>query len=250
MKPIVPFLPVFFICILFVFILPHYIRSPWSRRGKLPVGVTALGYAAGVEAPTSTELLDDNHLASQGYAGLNEFTNLIYNGQANQVVGVYAPGLFALPVRQQPAGQPDYVDRENDIVTEFSLPRKFGSTGLLAHNYLSGSRFFQLKQNQEVVLIYGDGRLEHFRVSGSVSYQALKPSSPFSEFVDVSNPGSGTLTSADLFNRVYTTRHQLVFQTCIEANGEPSWGRIFVIASMVEPIQLNVPPLNTVSNSN
>lgn len=248
MKPLALFLPVFIICILFVFVLPHLIRFPWGRIENLPVGVTALGStAANLEAPSSTELLTGNTLAANGYTGLNDFSVMVYNGLADEVVGVYAPGLFALPVRQQPAGQPDYVDRENNILTEFSLPKKYGSTGLLAHNYLSGSRFLQLKPDNDVVLVYGDGRLEYYRITGSVSFQALKPNSPFSDFVDASNPNSGTLTSADLFNRIYTTRHQLVFQTCIEEEGEPSWGRLFILAS---PIQFSVPPLNTISNSN
>lgn len=252
MKPLALFLPVFIICVLFVFVLPHLIRFPWGRIENLPVGVTALSSelsstTTDLESPSSTELHTGNNLATNGYTGLKDFTAMVYNGLADEVVGVYAPGLFALPVRQQPAGQPDFVDRDNNVLTEFSLPKKFGSTGLLAHNYLSGSRFFQLKPDQDVVLIYGNGRLEYYRISGSVSYQALKPNSPFSDFVDAANPNSGALTSADLFNRVYTTRHQLVFQTCIESDDEPSWGRLFILAS---PIQLSVPPFNTISNSN
>ncbi len=251
MKPFALFLPVFIICILFVFVLPHLVRLSWTSVENLPVGVTALGAAStDMQAQPPAELLYDSNLAANGYAGLSQFISMVYNGHPDQVVGVYAPGLFALPIRQQPAGQPDYVDRENDVLTEFSLPKKYGSTGLLAHNYLSGSRFLLLKQNQDVVLVYGDGKQERYEVSKIVSYQALKPNSPFSDFVDISNPGSGTLTSADLFNRVYTTRHQLVFQTCIEANGEPSWGRIFIIASLVEPLNLSVPPLDTVTDNN
>jgi len=249
-KPLALFLPVFVICIFFVFVLPHFVRFPYVRNVNTPVGVTALGYGVHTEALPAAENLTDEYFAVRDYTDLEGFTASLYNGQANQIVGVFARGLFALPVRQQPAGEPDFVDRENNILTEFSLPRKYGSTGLLAHNFLSGSRFFQLKKNQDVVLIYGDGRQEHYRITQAVSFQALKPTSPFSDFVDISNPGSGTLSSADLFNRVYTTRNQLVFQTCIEANGEPSWGRMFFIASPVEPIQLNVPALDTVSNPN
>jgi hypothetical protein len=245
------FLPVLIICIVVFLVLRHFGRFPWIRTNYLPVGVTALSAtAAELEAPLTAELLSSQDLDAAGYTSLYDFTDSVYNGQSGQVVGVYAPGLFALPVRQQPDGQPDFVDRENNILTEFSLPKKYGSTGLLAHNYLSGSRFSRLKENQDVVLIYGDGKQEHYRISKTVSYQALKPNSPFSDFVDNSNPNEGKLTSADLFNRVYTTRHQLVFQTCIEANGEPSWGRVFIIASLIEPLHLNIPSLVTITNSN
>jgi len=90
----------------------------------------------------------------------------------------------------------------------------------------------------------------HYRIKEIDSYQALKPNSPFSNFVDTSDPSRSVLSSADLFNRLYTTRDQLVFQTCIENEGEPSWGRLFVIASPAEALHPIPVSINQVSSLN
>jgi hypothetical protein len=37
------------------------------------------------------------------------------------------------------------------------MPSKYGVTGLLAHNYLSGRHFFGLEIGDIVQLVYGDG---------------------------------------------------------------------------------------------
>jgi hypothetical protein len=261
-KPLPLILIVALLCFLVAIILPQIIRV--TRTGPLPVSVTALGTAemiqasaffpAGVRSGSLPVIDQPTHGNPEetilGYPGLTEFAARVLNGQADQLVGVFVPGVMSLPIRQQPVGQPDYVDREQNIVTQFSLPSKYGSTGLLAHNYLSGNYFFHLKASDNVVLVYGDGRLEHYRISTIKSFQALKPNSPFSEFVDLANPNGGVISSADLFNQVYTTSHQLVFQTCIDNYGEPSWGRMFVIASLAEPLRLNVPDINGMISSN
>jgi hypothetical protein len=245
------FLPVFFLCILFVFVMPHFVqflsRLPSLKVELLPVSVTALGAASPV---VEAHYPSGKIAGTTSAANYHNFIDPLLNGQAGEVVGVIAPGLFMLPVHQQPAGQPEYVDRENNVLTEFSLPKKYGSTGLLAHNYLSGNLFYSIRDKQDIYLVFGDGRMEHYRVNRIASFQALKPNSPFSDFVDLSNPDGGKMTSADLFNQVYTTQHQLVFQTCIDAYGEPSWGRLFITAALVEPLNLGVPAVKANTSPN
>lgn len=247
-KPLSTFMSILLICFVLVVVLPQVFRLNVVKAEILPVSVTSLG--TGVEATHSSvpapliklpEKTNSAHGTISGYPGLTDFAASLIDGNADEIVGVYASSLFALPVRQQPSGQPDYVARDHNVITQFGLPKKYGSVGLLAHNYLSGSRFFQLQSGQDIVLVYGDGRLEHYRVSVVESFRALKPNSPFSDFVDLADPMHSILSSADLFNRVYTTRHQVVFQTCIESGGEPSWGRMFIVASLAEPLQL-LPP--------
>jgi hypothetical protein len=175
------------------------------------------------------------------YSSLEEFISTVETGDSTTIVGVYTP-FFTLPVIQQPSSQPDYVSLNDGELTEFILPKKYGSVGLLAHNYLSGFNFFYLKKGQDILLVYGDGSLKHYKITDIQAYEALKPNSPFSNFVDLTGSGQNkqTLTSADLFNRVYTTPNRVVFQTCIEKENEPSWGRFFVIADLVaEPININ-----------
>lgn len=247
MKPLS--ISVLIIVLIFVFaiIFPGVLRAITFKSQVLPVSVTSIGSAAeALNAPRAPESLLSAPAAGTssiaGYPGLTSFAASLINGQPGQVVGVYVPGAFALPVRQQPTGQPDYVAHDQDVITQFGLPTKYGSIGLLAHNYLSGGLFFQLHASQNVVVIYGDGHLEHYHIAGIRTYQALEPTSPFSDFINVDDATRAVLTSADLFNQVYTTNHQLVFQTCIEANGEPSWGRIFIFASLAEPLKLAMPP--------
>jgi hypothetical protein len=61
-------------------------------------------------------------------------------------------------------------------------------------------------------------------------YQALSPSSPYSDFLDLDDPNGTRISVETLFYKVYTQNGTLVLQTCIEANGNSSWGRLFVIA--------------------
>lgn len=164
---------------------------------------------------------------------LEAFAGSLYNGQPDDLVGVFAPDIMALPVRQQPSSDVNYVSSENYTVTQFGMPRTYGVTALLAHNYLSGDAFFNLLPGRAVYLIYGDSRTEAYRVVGTQSYQALSPLSPYSNFINVADASETIISSAELFNHVYTNEGKLVFQTCIEAYGDPSWGRLFVMAERI-----------------
>ncbi len=94
------------------------------------------------------------------------------------------------------------------------MATKVGSTGLLAHNYLAGSNFTKLKEGQKFFLIYGDGQISSFRVSEILQFQALQPHSTESAFVDLQT--ENTLTTAELFMKIYGRPGKVVFQTCIE----------------------------------
>jgi hypothetical protein len=257
-KPLSIFLSVLIVSLLLVILLP--VLAQLNRSQDLQVSVTALSSAAVRERPrASSELFQAPQAAASasgdlldvaGYPGLGQFAAALLNGQAGDVVGVYVRDIMALPVEQQPSGRPEYVATQHNLLTEFSMPKEYGSVGILAHNYLSGSRFPQLVENSEVILVFGTGRIERYRVDHIERFQALKPSSPFSEFIDMNDPFGKVVSSAELFKRIYTTRNQLVLQTCIENQGESSWGRMFVIATPMEPIQLNVPLIDVQANLN
>lgn len=151
------------------------------------------------------------------------------DGNPKHLIGVFVAGVLALPVVPQPNGNLAYVSSQEGVATEFALARKYGSIGLLAHNYLAGKAFFQLKPGDLIALVYGDGRLETYRVLRLERYQALSPNSPYSTFVDLNNPQT-RLSSTELFMRIYGSGKRLVLQTCIEQNGQPSWGRLFILA--------------------
>ena len=162
-----------------------------------------------------------------------EFIKSVQNNQANILRGVYVPNVLAFPVVQQPAGKAGYVSLLDGEITQFSMPSQFGNVGLLAHNNLAGRFFSQLAAGQEVRLVYGDGHVEYFVIVQISKFQALDPTSPYSTFRDLAN--AERLTAEQLFNKVYRGDHHVTFQTCIEANGEASWGRLFVIA-MPKPL--------------
>ena len=258
MKPLPIFVSLFFICLIIVILLPQLGRIHLFSGTALPVSVTAYKpldlldiehTAAGapvLDMPQSS----GKFLANPTYPGLNDFSASLMNGRADDVVGVYVPGIFALPVEQQPAGQPDFVAHDHNMLTQFGMPKEYGAIGILAHNYLSGSRFTQLGLDQDVVVVFGDGHAQRYQVAHISSFQALKPNSPFSNFINLSDPARRVQTSAELFKSMYTTKGQLVFQTCIEEDGESSWGRIFVVATPIETLQLSIPKYNEISSLN
>lgn len=157
-----------------------------------------------------------------------DFRRLVQNGEANVLRGVYVEDVLALPVVQQPADQPYFVSDHEGEATQFSMPSRYGNIGLLAHNTLSGKFFSQLVTGQEVRLVYGDGRVEYFVVKDILRFQALEPENVSSSFRNLDR--QETLSAGQVFQRAYVGERHLVFQTCIQANGNASWGRLFVVA--------------------
>ncbi len=157
-----------------------------------------------------------------------DFSKSIQNGDSQTLRGVYVDDVLAQPIVQQPAGSPAYVSTTDGVITQFGMASQYGNIGLLAHNHLSGRFFSQLTVGQEVRLVYGDGKTEVFVVSDILQFQALQPTSPYSSFRNLSK--DETLTAEQMFKRVYFGARHVTFQTCINAYGNASWGRLFVIA--------------------
>lgn len=152
------------------------------------------------------------------------------SGNPNLVAGIFARDLFAAPVVQQPAAAPGFVSRASDTATQFSMAATYGSVALLAHNDLLGESFFAIPVGKILTLVYGDGHARTYRVKQILRYQALTPNSPYSDFLDIDDPAADTISVETLFYKVYAQAGRLVLQTCIAANGDSSWGRIFIIA--------------------
>jgi hypothetical protein len=157
-----------------------------------------------------------------------DFSKTVQNGQANELRGVYVPNILALPVVRQPSGNAGYVSNNDGEATQFRMASQFGNVGLLAHNHLAGRSFSALTAGQEIRLVYGDGRIEYFVVKEVLKYMALQPNSPYSSFKNLDK--DETLTAEQMFKHVYFGDRHVTFQTCIEAKGNLSWGRLFVIA--------------------
>ncbi len=174
-------------------------------------------------SPISALAMGGNALPS-----FTEFSESVQNGDANTLRGVYVPDIFALPIVQQPSNNAGYVSYKDGELTQFGMASQFGNVGLLAHNHLSGRLFSDIAVGQEIRLVYGDGSVEYFVVTEVLRYQALQPTSPWSSFRDLDTDTK--LSAEQMFKRVYFGERHVTFQTCIEQNGELSWGRLFIIA--------------------
>lgn len=186
----------------------------------------------GASGTAPTQLTNLSSLPS-----LLNFIPAIQNGKARQLVGVYADQAFALQIVQQPSSNPGFVSSEPEVVTQFALASQYGSIGLLAHNTAAGDYFDLLQTGQKITLVYGDGHLKSYRVSQIRQFQALLPTNPYSNFKELTAPDK-ILSVETLFYQIYQSNGNLILQTCIEKDGESSWGRLFVIAA---PIVLPAP---------
>jgi len=156
------------------------------------------------------------------------FVTSVKDGHSGMLRGVYIKGVFSLPVFQQPSDNPAYVFPTRGILTEFRAARKAGNIGLLAHNYLAGKDFSLLAQGQEVRAVFGDGKIEFFKITKILRFKTLQPTSITSDFIDLEN--GQLFTATQVFNRVYGGARHVTFQTCIYKDGNSSWGRLFIIA--------------------
>ena len=168
---------------------------------------------------SSTVAINSVQLSSQSAAASN--------ASANVVTKISVSGLFDLPVVQQPSGNAGYVSTKKNTLTQFGLASDYGSIGILAHNNLAG-KYFSSISGKTITITFSDGSTKNYTVSTVKKFQAVEPTNPYSNFVDLNS--SSTLSSTDLFMQTFGQGGALVFQTCIAKNGSASWGRLFVIA--------------------
>lgn len=144
------------------------------------------------------------------------------------VKGLYLGNNHFIRVVPQPEGNPEYVSTLSGVATRFQLPTQFGNIGLIAHNYLSGKHFLELKPGDSLYIMDGFKRRKRYVVKSIHRYQALQPQSPHSHFIDLDTQELST--ASDVFKRMYTGSHRVVLQTCIEKGNIKEWGRYFVVA--------------------
>jgi len=158
------------------------------------------------------------------------WSNNIYdNDPSGLLYELYIDRHTSFRIVQQPIGEGNFVTNLPDFVTEFQMASDYGTIGILAHNYLAGQYFFQISRGQKLKLIYSDESTSSFIVTKVQQYQALSPNSPTSDFVNLDT--GEYLTASQLFNRIYSNQTgNLILQTCIFNDQNPTWGRLFVIA--------------------
>lgn len=158
---------------------------------------------------------------------LSAFIENVKNGNANALRGVYVTNVMSYPIVQQPEGNAHFVSTNDSVVTQFSMATSMGNVGLLAHNTLAGKSFFNIKQSDQIILVYGDGHTETFVVENTLSYQSL----PYGQYKNLQTQNN--ISVGEIFNTVYGGEYHLTLQTCIERDGNFEWGRMFIIAKPV-----------------
>lgn len=161
------------------------------------------------------------------------FVKSVADGRRDSIRGIFVEGVLALPVIEQPVEKPAFVSENPETGTLFSKAVENGITGVLAHNYLAGERFYALEAGQEVRVVFGDGRYRPYRVTGRELFQRLKPNDLRSELVDLKS--GKRLSSGEVFNRFYKGDHRITFQTCLARNGLSNWGLSFTVAEPIHP---------------
>jgi len=164
----------------------------------------------------------------QSLPSLEQFASQVADGQADVLRGVYAAGVMALEIIQQPPGDVSFVSEDLGIATEFQSAAVYGVVGLLAHNFLSGELFHHLVPEQEITLVYGDGSLQKYRVTEIADFERINPADLKSDFRHLA---SDQLRSVEeVFYDFYSGDPHLTLQTCIEKDGDWSWGVRFILA--------------------
>jgi hypothetical protein len=188
---------------------------------------TAVASSARVAA-TPTKVAVTTPKTTDG--SLDNFVASVKNGQRGVVVGLYVLNDWSVKVDQQPPVDPTYISPARGYATQFNLAAQYGSIGLLAHNHLAGAKFATLPVGRELDVVYGDGRVARYAVSNVRHFQALNPTDPASGMIDLDRNRT-YLTSTEAFYQIYAQSERVVLQTCISTNGNPFWGRLFVIAT-------------------
>jgi len=155
-------------------------------------------------------------------------------------INVSIPLLFSYRVIQQPRNDAGFVSLEGQRVTEFGQAFQSGSRGLLADNKLAGSIFSSVGLGNIITVDYADNTHEDFVVTRLRHFQALSPTSPYSNFIDLAT--GDFYTTRDLFDATYGLKGILILQTCIAKDNEWAWGRMFIVGTYLEPYPLVVPP--------
>lgn len=111
----------------------------------------------------------------------------------------------------------DYVPDDPGQVSLYADACERGAIGLLAHNYLAGRRFGDLRPADPLAVYDHNGGQYRYRVSEVRRYEIAN------DFGDLAEAGGPVLTQNDVFEQVYTPG-RLVLQTCTGS------GFLFVIA--------------------
>jgi hypothetical protein len=199
------------------------ILAPHVHQMLQQISILEAGHE--VVSPSAAPSPKTRPFISPGFA---HFIRLVKNGQAGVLRGIYVENILALHVVQQPDKEWTYVSGEAGNATEFQNASKNGIIGLLAHNFLSGGLFYNLKPGEQMGVVYGDGAVRYYRISGAYQFKKVDPDDLSSKLIDQST--GSVISSGQVFERFYDGMDHVTLQTCLEKDGLSTWGLYFVVA--------------------
>jgi len=202
------------------------LASPLQPR---PVSADADDYRIFLPVLLSGNGNNSNSEPETTFPSLTQFVSTVKNGNS-QITGVYVEKLMAKPVIQQPQGNYEFISNDPNTITQFMLTTP-EVIGLLAHNYLSGKSFFDIKIGDSIFIIDGYGGVAEYQVVEIDSYQVTKIDGVV-KYLDIND--YQILDAAQLFAKFYMGEKHLTLQTCIAKEGDPVWGRLFITAIPVK----------------
>ncbi|WP_322793078.1 hypothetical protein [Bellilinea sp.] len=194
-----------------------------------PVSADADDYHVFLPVLLSGNANNSNSEPETTFPSLTQFVSTVKNGNG-QITGVYVEKLMANPVTQQPQGNYEYISNDPNTITQFMLTTP-EVIGLLAHNYLAGKSFFDIKIGDSIFIIDGYGGVAEYQVVEIDSYQVTKIDGVV-KYLDINE--YQVLDTAQLFAKFYMGEKHLTLQTCIAKGGDPVWGRLFITAVPVK----------------
>lgn len=162
---------------------------------------------------------------------LSELINRLTSRQDLFQLGIYVPGVMALPVIQQPENNSLFVSTKRSVLTQFNEANANGILGLLAHNFLAGGLFYNIGLGQDIWIIEDIDTFKHYRVSSIEQYQRVKKAGAPDEYIDLNT--NEELSTREVFSRYYAGEHHLTLQTCLEREGDGDWGLTFIVADLI-----------------
>ncbi len=185
--------------------------------------VTATATHQEEERVSRSDIIENSKLPA-----FDQFIQDMKNGE-DRIVGLWVDNILALQVVYQPSSNPSFVSTTDEVATFFLLPwQKAGNYGFLAHNYLAGKYFFNLKVGDIITVVWGTGDYEDFEITQIKDFQALQPNNPYTNFIDLET--GEQLSVNQVFIEVYMGDFHTTLQTCIAAESSSEWGRLFTIA--------------------
>jgi hypothetical protein len=172
----------------------------------------------------------DRQFAGKPAGNLHQLLARLEADPAKFVSGIYAPGIFALPIIEQPADNDIYVSVKRNLVTLFGDAAENGVTGLLAHNFLAGALFYNLEIGGELWLVDGEEETTGYTVTNIEQFQKIDGGEA-DTYINLRTQES--MSTSEVFDRFYTGEPHLVLQTCLEEDDDPSWGLTFIVAQPI-----------------